>query len=173
MAAAITAAPSRITASRAIPSRTATGTSALTPSALASGSAATSSRAAPAITAPTRRSCRPPATSSRTGATPRPAACWTAFRTAQPGGITSPRWRIRALATASGAAGRPPRRSDGAGQHRISGASAQPAKLRPDLPHPDDLRPAGRPDALVLEHDPAEPHLQLLLRRLGWRFWGI
>ena len=39
--------------------------------------------------------------------------------------------------------------------------------LTADLPHPDHLRPARRAFALVLEHDFAEPAVQLLLRRLG------
>ena len=36
------------------------------------------------------------------------------------------------------------------------------------MQNPDHLHPARRPDAVVLEHDPAEPAVQLLLRRL-WR----
>ena len=63
------------------------------------------------------------------------------------------------------AAGRPPRRPAGPQQHRIPDAPAPDAEPRPDLPHPDHLRPARRADALVLEHDPAQPAVQLLLRR--------
>ena len=44
---------------------------------------------------------------------------------------------------------------------------APDAEPRPDLPHPDHLRPARRADALVLEHDFAQSALQLLLWRLG------
>ncbi len=47
-------------------------------------------------------------------------------------------------------------------------APAPDAEPRPDLPHhTGHLHKPRRPDAVVLEHDPAEPALQLLLRRLG------
>ena len=64
-------------------------------------------------------------------------------------------------------AGCPPRRAAGPEQHRVPDAPAPDAESRPDLPHPDHLRPARRAFALVLEHDSAEPAVQLLLRRLG------
>ena len=45
---------------------------------------------------------------------------------------------------------------------------APAAEPRPDLPHhTGHLHPPRRPAAVVLEYDPAEPALQLLLRRLG------
>ena len=62
---------------------------------------------------------------------------------------------------------RPPRRAARPEQHRVPNAPAPDAEPRPDLPHPDHLRPARWTFALVLEHDFAEPAVQLLLRRLG------
>ena len=68
-------------------------------------------------------------------------------------------------------AGRPPRRAAGPKQHRVPDAPAPDAEPRPDLPHhTGHLHQPRRPDAVVLEHDPAEPALQLLLRRLGLPF---
>lgn len=62
-------------------------------------------------------------------------------------------------------AGCPPGCADGPEQHRIPDASAPDAEPRPELPHPDHLYPVGRCDPVVLEPDPAEPAVQLLLRR--------
>ena len=68
-------------------------------------------------------------------------------------------------------AGCPPCRAAGPGQHRVPDAPAPDAEPRPDLPHhTGHLHQPRRPDAVVLEHDPAEPALQLLLRRLGLPF---
>ena len=62
-------------------------------------------------------------------------------------------------------------RAAGPGQHRVPDAPAPDAEPRPDLPHhTGHLHQPRRPDAVVLEHDPAEPALQLLLRRLGLPF---
>ena len=84
-----------------------------------------------------------PATLSSTSATLRPAACWTASPCAPPGGTISPRWPIRAWATASMPCRMPAAPPDGAWQHRVPDEPAQSAGPGPHLPHPDHLRPAG------------------------------
>ncbi len=77
------------------------------------------------------------------------------------------RWPIRGWAKAWMPCRTPAAPCSWTQQHRVPDAPAPDAEPRPDLPHPDHLRPARWAFALVLEHDFAEPAVQLLLRRLG------